>query len=226
MSNETSQTDTARPSWAAHEMVALILTVVLAVWVVAQWGAAVQPAIDLKVNEDRIKTLTDLQKEDADALNSFGVLDEENGVYRIPVSHAMEEVSAIYQSGSSFTNTVSDRMLTPLQLGKELFQTKVCFTCHQTDPAIPAPAGPPLGAPNFMGDFWGKEREVSSTVGGPTTTVIFNEAYVRDSIKNPGGKIVKGAVSPMPPLASPVTDSQVEALIIYIKSLSKKEGDE
>ena len=25
--------------------------------------------------------------------------------------------------------------------GKVLFMTKTCFTCHQTDPAIPAPAG-------------------------------------------------------------------------------------
>jgi len=36
-------TDAVRPSWAAHELAALALTVVLAVWVVAQWGATVQP---------------------------------------------------------------------------------------------------------------------------------------------------------------------------------------
>ena len=26
--------------------------------------------------------------------------------------------------------------------GKVLFMTKICFTCHQTDPAVPAPAHP------------------------------------------------------------------------------------
>ena len=39
--------------------------------------------------------------------------------------------------------------------GKTLFLTKICFTCHQTDPAVPAPAGLALKAPKFVGDFWG-----------------------------------------------------------------------
>ena len=42
--------------------------------------------------------------------------------------------------------------------GKTLFMTKICFTCHQTDPVVPAPAGVALRAPMFLGDFWGLRR--------------------------------------------------------------------
>jgi hypothetical protein len=41
-------------------------------------------------------------------------------------------------------------------------------------------------------------------------------------VKNPAAKVVKGAVSQMPPLVSPVTDKEIEALMIYVKSLSKQ----
>ena len=44
--------------------------------------------------------------------------------------------------------------------GKALFMTKTCFLCHQVDPAIPTPAGLAVKSPQFIGDFWGKEREV------------------------------------------------------------------
>ena len=51
--------------------------------------------------------------------------------------------------------------------GKVLFQTKTCFTCHQVNPSIPAPAGMAIKAPTFIGDFWGKEREVHIGFQGP-----------------------------------------------------------
>ena len=37
--------------------------------------------------------------------------------------------------------------------GKILFQSKTCFTCHQVNPAVPAPAGMAIKAPVFIGDF-------------------------------------------------------------------------
>ena len=106
--------------------------------------------------------------------------------------------------------------------GKTLFQTKICFTCHQVDPAVPAPAGMALKAPTFLGDFWGKEREVHKGLGGPIIKVNLDDEYFIESLKKPLDKVVKGALAPMPP-PPPVTDAEIKALLAYVKSLSKAE---
>ena len=114
--------------------------------------------------------------------------------------------------------------------GKVLFQTKICFTCHQTDPAVPAPAGLALKATKFIGDFWGKEREVLLDgdpktpllfePGGKTVKVKLDEAYFMESVEKPFAKIVKGAIPGMAPL--PTTPEERQALLAYVQSLSKK----
>ena len=107
--------------------------------------------------------------------------------------------------------------------GKTLFLTKICFTCHQTDPAVPAPAGLALKAPKFIGEFWGKEREVHKGFGGPIIKVKLDEKYFVESVKKPLDKVVKGALTPMPPPPPPITDDDIKALMAYVKSLSKSE---
>ena len=104
--------------------------------------------------------------------------------------------------------------------GKTLFQTKICFTCHQVDPAVPAPAGMALKAPTFLGDFWGKEREVHKGLGGPIIKLKLDDEYFIESLKKPLDKVVKGALAPMPP-PPPVTDAEIKALLAYVKSLSR-----
>ena len=115
--------------------------------------------------------------------------------------------------------------------GKALFQTKICFTCHQTDPKVPVPVGLALKAPPFVGDFWGKEREVQINAdpeqpifvdSGKTEKVKMDDAYFLESVEKPFVKIVKGAVPGMAPL--PTTIEERKALLAYVKSLSKKSG--
>jgi mono/diheme cytochrome c family protein len=105
--------------------------------------------------------------------------------------------------------------------GKVLFMTKICFTCHQTDPAVPAPAGLALKAPTFLGEFWGTEREVALGFGGKVVKVKMDEKYFTESVKMPMAKVVKGALVPMPPPPPPITDEDIAALMAYVKSLSK-----
>ena len=107
--------------------------------------------------------------------------------------------------------------------GKTLFLTKICFTCHQTDPAVPAPAGLALKAPKFTGEFWGKEREVALGFGGKIIKVKLDDEYFVESVKKPLDKVVKGALAPMPPPPPPITDDDIKALMAYVKSLSKPE---
>ena len=102
--------------------------------------------------------------------------------------------------------------------GKTLFQTKICFTCHQIDPKVPSPAGTALKAPGFIGQFWGIEREVQVGINGPVEKVVMNEEYFMESVEKPMAKIVKGAVPGMAPL--PTTLDERKALMAYVKSLS------
>ena len=106
--------------------------------------------------------------------------------------------------------------------GKALFQTKICFTCHQTDPAVPALAGQALRAPKYIGDFWGKETLVHKGFGGPLEKVVFGPGYFYESVKNSMLRVAKGALAPMPP-PPPTTDEEIMALMAYVRSLSKKD---
>lgn len=108
--------------------------------------------------------------------------------------------------------------------GKLLFQTKTCFTCHQVDPSIPAPAGMAIKAPAFIGDFWGKERSVHIGFQGPLQNVSFNEDYFVESILKPMAKVVEGALAPMVLAPGLVNEEEVDALMAYVKSLSNNNG--
>ena len=132
----------------------------------------------------------------------------------------MIRIAAIMLFGFGVLNFQADENL--ITQGKTLFQTKICFTCHQVDPAVPAPAGMALKAPTFLGDFWGKEREVHKGLGGPIIKVKLDDEYFIESLKKPLDKVVKGALAPMPP-PPPVTDDELKALLAYVKSLSKAE---
>ena len=105
--------------------------------------------------------------------------------------------------------------------GKTLFLSKICFTCHQTDPAVPAPAGLALKAPAFIGEFWGAQRDVALGLGGKVVKVKFDDKYFIESVKMPMAKVVKGALAPMVLAPGLVNDEEILALMAYVKSLSK-----
>ena len=104
--------------------------------------------------------------------------------------------------------------------GKALFQSKICFTCHQVDENVPAPAGIAMKAPKFIGGFWGKKRTVTLGYGGPDATVTFDEAYFAGSVRKPMDKVSKEAAAPMPPPPA-VNEGEMKALIAYVRSLSE-----
>ena len=106
--------------------------------------------------------------------------------------------------------------------GKLLFQNKTCFTCHQVDPSIPAPAGMAIKAPPFVGDFWGKDRSVHIGYQGPLQSVNFDEDYFVESVLKPMAKVAEGALAPMVLAPGLVNKEEVNALMAYVKSLSKK----
>jgi cytochrome c oxidase subunit 2 len=96
---------------------------------------------------------------------------------------------------------------TPVEAGKELFETKLgCASCHA--------GGPNQRGAKLEGVFGTQVR----LVGGQT--VLADEAYIRDSILNPGAQIVEGYQPIMPTFKGQVSEEQLVSLVAYIKSLS------
>ena len=95
--------------------------------------------------------------------------------------------------------------------GQMLYETASpipCMTCHTID-------GSPSAAPTWQGLYG---HDVPLTDG---TTVVADDAYIRESIVDPNAKIVEGFFpNIMPPnYGDTLSDSDIEAIIAYIKSL-------
>lgn len=97
--------------------------------------------------------------------------------------------------------------------GERLYQMFGCMACHSTDGTLIGKVGP-----SWKGLF-GSERDIAKGTKGKYKA---DEAYLRESIINPSAKVVKGFEkfdTGMPIYAGILNDSQIESLILYIKSL-------
>jgi cytochrome c oxidase subunit 2 len=94
------------------------------------------------------------------------------------------------------------------QAGAQLYDQLACITCHGTG------KGPSLN--NIYG------KPVKLTDG---STVVADEAYLRESILYPSAKIVDGYRPIMPTFKGQVTEEQLLQLIAYIKSLTSQPGN-
>lgn len=104
--------------------------------------------------------------------------------------------------------------LTPVQLGKKLFEGKgACASCHDVSTDRKRLVGPPLFA------AFGEEQDVIRD--GKQEKVKFDENYTRESILNPNFRIVVGYLPQMPPYQGQLSDKEINALIAYIQSLKK-----
>ncbi len=92
----------------------------------------------------------------------------------------------------------------PVAVGKALYQSKVCFTCHSVD-------GTRMVGPSLKG-LWGIEEKMADG-----TTVLVDDAYLRESMLQPMVKVVEGYPPAMPPQM--LTEDELVALVAYIESL-------
>ena len=69
--------------------------------------------------------------------------------------------------------------------GRDLFQTKICFTCHEVTGGPPALAGVAMKAPKFEGNFWGKERTVTLGFGGKEARPFLTKPTSLSPFANP-----------------------------------------
>jgi cytochrome c2 len=97
--------------------------------------------------------------------------------------------------------------------GERLYQMFGCMACHSTDGTLVGKVGP-----SWKG-LYGSEREIAKGQKGKFKA---DEAYLRESITAPSAKVVKGFEkfdTGMPIYNGILNDSQIESLILYIKSL-------
>ncbi len=89
--------------------------------------------------------------------------------------------------------------------GATLFQELGCSGCHRPD-------GNGIG-PVLIGRFGGP---ASDGCGGQ----VIDEAYVREAILNPSATVAAGFAPVMPSFAGRLTEDNLQALVVYVKSLS------
>jgi cytochrome c2 len=96
--------------------------------------------------------------------------------------------------------------------GRDVFVKYGCLACHATERTTVTKLGPTLAG------VFGASRPIA----GRTTAVVADEAYLRQSIREPTAAVVEGFDKPgvgMPSFAGVLSDAQVESVILFIKSL-------
>jgi cytochrome c oxidase subunit II len=94
--------------------------------------------------------------------------------------------------------------------GQKLFSELGCVTCHRSDSQG--------RGPNLVGVF-GKPVLLEDG-----RIVTADENYIRESILEPGAKVVKGFKPVMPTFQGQVSDEQLNALVAYVKSLAEPQS--
>ncbi len=101
---------------------------------------------------------------------------------------------------------------TPVASGAKLFEQYACNTCHEEQGTGRGPS------------LYGIADQEVSLVGG--RTMVRDDAYLRESILNPGTKLVEGYQALMPTFQGQIGEEGVMHLIAYIKSLDNGAGGE
>lgn len=90
--------------------------------------------------------------------------------------------------------------------GYKLFQQYGCATCHRSDTQGRGP---------YLVGVYGKPVLLDDG-----RTVLADENYIRESILNPGAKVVAGFKPIMPTFQGQLSEEELMALIEYVKSLA------
>jgi cytochrome c oxidase subunit 2 len=96
--------------------------------------------------------------------------------------------------------------LSPAERGEAAAEHSGCLACHSLD-------GSAKVGPTFKGIF-GRSVELSDG-----SRVTADENYLRDSIIDPNGKVVKGFQPVMPSFKGILKDEDIAAVIAYLKTL-------
>jgi cytochrome c oxidase subunit 2 len=100
---------------------------------------------------------------------------------------------------------------TPLaQTGEKAFAELGCVTCHRSDAQGRGP---------LLAGIYGKTVALEDG-----RSVMVDENYLRESILDPGAKVVAGYRPVMPTFQGIISEEQLAALVAYVKSLTPVAG--
>ena len=124
-------------------------------------------------------------------------------------NHSLMKGEVIVMEPTDYEQWLSGGLRGPTmaQSGAKLYEQLGCITCHGTG------KGPSLTG------IYGQQVKLNDG-----TTVLADQAYVRESVLYPAVKVVQGYKPIMPTFKGQVTEAQLLQLIAYIKSLSPQEG--
>lgn len=108
------------------------------------------------------------------------------------------------RSLSPFEGTTPSSLAVSGHPGRAVLQSRACLACHTVD-------GRPSVGPTFKG-VYGRHETLSDG-----STAVVDDNYIRESIRAPQAKVVKGFPPAMPTL--PLTDDEVRQVIDYFKTL-------
>ncbi|MEM9703061.1 MAG: cytochrome c oxidase subunit II, partial [Planctomycetota bacterium] len=97
----------------------------------------------------------------------------------------------------------------PLGGGEALYKNAGCAACHSVN-------GDTNVCPTWQ-RLWGTNRALADG-----TEVLADDAYIRESILEPGAKIANGYKNNMPSYTGQLAEEEIMALTIYIRSLSEE----
>ena len=114
---------------------------------------------------------------------------------------------ALWEDGSADeAKKASAAKIPPAELGKQLYSSKGCVACHSIDGA------------NGVGPTW-KGLFAKNRAFTDGTSAKADENYIKESILYPGEKMVEGYGPVMPSYKGLLDDTEITAIIEYIKTL-------
>ncbi|MVM33165.1 c-type cytochrome [Spirosoma sp. HMF4905] len=125
-----------------------------------------------------------------------------------PQGFANVDLKKLQLSKAQFSALVKFDPPITRERGKELFEKMGCIGCHSPGTETAGMYGPP-----FKG-LYGSIRKMADG-----STLEANEAYLKESILEPSRKVVKGYDAEMPSFQGVLSDSDIEALLLYIMYL-------
>ncbi len=126
------------------------------------------------------------------------------------IRHAYMESPVVVVSQADFDVWVAEQTgepTDPVERGLKWANQYGCLSCHSLD-------GSKLVGPTWLGLFGSEVRLADGR------TVIADEAYIIESIRNPGAAIVEGYPNVMPAaLGQELSDERIQDIIAFIKTL-------
>ncbi|WP_281328048.1 cytochrome c oxidase subunit II [Polyangium sp. 6x1] len=99
-----------------------------------------------------------------------------------------------------------EKPLPPAELGKKLYATRSCNTCHSLD-------GSRIQGPTFKGVF-GRTEQIADG-----SSIKVDENYIRESLLEPNKKVVQGYPAVMPTYKGLLKETDIDAIIAYLKTV-------